>query len=86
MLGHGNPVFRQEWPHSDPELAREDLMEMPVQVNGKVRGHIKVKLGTDEAELKTLAVTNEKVQVFLGGKQILRVVVVPDKLVNIVVR
>ncbi|MBV8834700.1 MAG: leucine--tRNA ligase [Acidobacteriaceae bacterium] len=86
MLGHANPVFRQEWPRFDPELAREDLVEIPVQVNGKVRGHIQVKLGTDEAELKTLAIANEKVQPFLIGKQIVRVVVVSDKLVNIVVR
>jgi leucyl-tRNA synthetase len=86
MLGHGNPVFRQEWPRFDPELAREDLIEIPVQVNGKVRGHIQVALGTEEAELKRLALANEKVQPFISGKEIVRIVIVPDKLVNIVVR
>ena len=57
-----------------------------VQVNGKVRGHILVALGTERDELGRLALANEKVQPFLAGKQIVRIIVVPDKLVNIVVR
>jgi leucyl-tRNA synthetase len=85
-LGQTGPVFRQRWPAFDPELAKEDLVEIPVQVNGKLRGHIRVKLGTPEAELETLALANEKVKPFLAGKQMIKTVVVPDRLVNIVVK
>ncbi len=86
VLGNAGPVFRNEWPKFDPELAKEDLIEIPVQVNGKLRGHIRVPAGTNAPELETLALANEKVKPFLADRQILRVVVVPGKLVNIVVK
>jgi leucyl-tRNA synthetase len=86
VLGHNSAAFREPWPVYDPELAKETLVEVVVQVNGKVRGHIEMRPGTSEAELKERALANEKVQPFLAGKQIVKVIVVPDKLVNIVVR
>ncbi|MBV8866704.1 MAG: class I tRNA ligase family protein, partial [Acidobacteriaceae bacterium] len=85
-LGQTGPVFRQPWPKFDPELAKEDLLEIPVQVNGKLRAHLHVPLGTSRGELERLALENEKTKPFLVGKQILKVIVVPDRLVNIVVR
>ncbi len=85
-LGNSGPVFRQSWPTFDPELAKEDLAEIPVQVNGKVRGHIHAPFGTAKDELEHLALDNEKVKSFLAGKQIVKVVIVPDRLVNIVVK
>ena len=85
-LGHDNPVFRHAWPHFDAELAKEDLVEIPVQVNGKLRGHIKASLGTAKEALETLARSCERVMPFLEGKQIVKVVVVVDRLVNFVVR
>jgi leucyl-tRNA synthetase len=85
-LGHNGPVFREPWPLSDPSLAKEDLVEIPVQVNGKLRGHIRVALATGKDELERLALANEKVKPFLEGKQIVKLVVVPDRLVNIVIK
>jgi leucyl-tRNA synthetase len=86
VLGHSTPAFREPWPASDPELARESEIDVVVQVNGKVRGHIHVAPGTPEDELKELALANDKVPPFLASKQVVKVIVVPDKLVNIVVR
>ena len=85
-LGNTGPAFRQPWPNFDPELAKEDLAEIPVQVNGKLRGHLHVPFGTQKDELESLALANDKVQSFVQGKQIIKIVVVPDRLVNIVVR
>ncbi|MGH9694747.1 MAG: hypothetical protein ACRD5Z_11425, partial [Bryobacteraceae bacterium] len=64
----------------------EDLVEIPVQVNGKLRGHIRVALATGKDELERLALANEKVKPFLEGKQIVKLVVVPNRLVNIVIK
>jgi leucyl-tRNA synthetase len=86
VLGHHTPVFREPWPSFDEELAKEDLAEVVIQVNGKLRGRIAAAFGTSEERLKELATENEKIQPFLDGKQIVKVVVVPDKLVNIVVK
>ena len=83
---NNGPVFRQPWPEYDPELAKEDLAEIPVQVNGKLRSRIHVPFGTPKEELEKLALADEKVQPFLQGKQVRKVIVVPDKLVNIVVQ
>jgi leucyl-tRNA synthetase len=85
-LGNDGPVFRHTWPPFDPELAKEDEAEIVVQVNGKLRGRITAPFGTPKDELQTLALADEKAQPFLEGKQIVKVIVVPDKLVNIVVK
>jgi leucyl-tRNA synthetase len=86
ILGHSSPAFREPWPVYDSELAKEAHIQVVVQVNGKVRGHIEVNPGTPESVLKEQALANDKVQPFLAGKQIVKVIVVPDKLVNIVAR
>ncbi len=85
-IGRTGPVFRQKWPEYDSELAKEDAAEVVLQVNGKVRGRISVPFGTGQAELEKLALADPKVQPFIAGKQVVKVIVVPDKLVNIVVR
>ena len=85
-LGRTGPVFRQPWPVADPDLAREDEIEIPVQVNGKLRGRIVVALGTSDADIEKAALADEKVQGFVGGKEIVKVVVVKSKLVNIVIK
>ena len=85
-LGRTGPVFRQAWPGYDPELAREEEAEVVVQVNGKVRGHIMAAFGTSREALERKALEDEKIQNFLKGKQVAKVIVVPDKLVNIVVK
>ena len=85
-LGHDGPVFRETWPTYDPELAKEDLAEIVVQVNGKLRSHIHAPFGTPADDLKARALEDPKVRPFIDGKQIVKMIVVPDKLVNIVVR
>jgi leucyl-tRNA synthetase len=85
-LGHQGPVFHQAWPGYDPELAREPEAEIPVQVNGKLRSRIYAPFGTSNEELQGRALADEKVRSFIAGKQIVRAIVVPDKLVNIVVK
>jgi leucyl-tRNA synthetase len=86
QLGRTGPVFRQPWPIYDEELAKEDAAEIVLQVNGKVRGRILVPLGSPKEGLERTALTDPSTQPFLAGKQVVKVIVVPDKLVNIVVR
>jgi leucyl-tRNA synthetase len=74
-----------EWPKFDPALLVEDTLEIPVQVNGKLRDVIKVAANADNATVEAAAKASEKVKPFLDGKTIKKVVVVPKKLVNIVV-
>ena len=85
-LGQTGPVFRSPWPPFDPEFAREDMAEIPVQVNGKLRGHLKVAFGARAKDLEQLALGLAKLQPFISGKQVVKVVIVPDRLVNIVVK
>ena len=86
QLGRTGPVFRQRWPAYDEVLAKEEAAEVVLQVNGKLRGRIWVPFGTPAAELERLALADPKVQPFIEGKQVVKAIVVADKLVNIVVR
>ncbi len=86
QLGHRGPVFRQPWPAYDQELAREEAAEIPVQVNGKLRARITAAFGTPAKELEQLALAEPKVQALVDGKQVIKIVVIPDKLINVVVR
>jgi leucyl-tRNA synthetase len=85
-LGHTEPLLRTSWPAFDAELAAEEELEIPVQVNGKLRGRIRVAVGATEEEIRTRAQAEEKVATYLNGRQILKLIVVPQKLVNIVVK
>jgi leucyl-tRNA synthetase len=71
---------------ADEELAKEDAADVVLQVNGKLRGRLSVPFGMAQAEIEKLALADTKVQPFVEGKQVVKVIVVPDKLVNIVVR
>ncbi len=73
------------WPKFDPALLVEDTLEIPVQVNGRLRDVIKVPANADNATVEAAAKASEKVQQFMAGKTIKKVIVVPKKLVNIVV-
>ncbi|MBZ5563873.1 MAG: leucine--tRNA ligase [Acidobacteriia bacterium] len=85
-LGHKEPLLRVPWPEFDRELAAEEELEIPVQVNGKLRGRIRVAVTADEEEIRRRAQAEEKVNQYLNGRQIVKVIVVPQKLVNIVVK
>jgi leucyl-tRNA synthetase len=86
QLGRTGPVFRQAWPAYDEALAKEDAADVVLQVNGKVRGRLSVPFGTPQAEIEKLALADPKAKQFIDGKPVMKIIVVPDKLVNIVVR
>ena len=86
MLGHtGETLVHAPWPKFVPELAAEDQVEVVVQINGRVRGKVQVESGMGEEELKKLVLADPKVTKLLDRLRIVKVVVVPDKLVNVVV-
>jgi len=84
--GKAAPVFHHAWPEYDPELARDEEAEIVIQINGKVRGRVYVAFGTPQETLEKQAMSDAKIQPLLDGKQIVKVIVVPDKLVNIVIK
>ncbi len=85
-LGKDGLVFKQPWPQFDAELAKDDEAEIVVQVNGKIRSKIVAPFGAPKEQLEAQAKADEKVKPFLDGKSIVKIVTVPDKLVNIVVK
>jgi leucyl-tRNA synthetase len=85
MLGENSNLLKEAWPKFDPELAKEDEIEIPVQVNGKLRGKIVVAAGTSEPDVIEKALADEKVQSYVTGKQIVKTIYT-GKLVSIVVR
>ncbi len=84
QLGREGFTAVQPWPNFDPEIAKADEITVVVQVNGKLRDRISVIPGTPEQELEALALASPKVEPYLTGKQIQQVIVVADRLVNIV--
>ena len=86
-LGHEGGLLKgAPWPVADPELAKKDELEIPVQVNGKLRSRVIVAPDISEAELRTLALADPRVQSFIDGHQVVKVIVVPQRLVNVVVK
>ncbi|MGA7617263.1 MAG: leucine--tRNA ligase [Thermoanaerobaculia bacterium] len=86
MSGREGMVVTSTWPVADPEMLKEDVLTVVVQVNGKLRGQIEVAAGTGESDVIAEAKTNERVARHLEGKQIVKTIYVPGKLVNLVVR
>ena len=84
-LGEEGTLLHAAWPDFDPELAKEDQVEVVVQVNGKLRSRLAVARGADRAELERLATMDPKIAPYLEKKTVRKVIVVPDKLVNVVV-
>ncbi len=90
-LGHCGGLLeriddRAKWPHPDAELARREELEIPIQVNGKLRSRVVASPDVTEEELRTAALADEKVRAFTDGREVQNVIVVPQRLVNIVVR
>ena len=78
-------IFEQEWPKYNPEMVQDDLIEMPIQINGKVRDKIEVSADISEKEAEEKALTSEKIQKYTKGKEIKKVIFVKGKLISIVV-
>jgi len=85
MLGHKDGLWTEEWPAINEELAKEDEVEIPVQVNGKLRGRVKVAAGASQDEVMKLASADAGVAGHLNGKAIRKVIFVTDKMLNLVV-
>jgi leucyl-tRNA synthetase len=85
-LGHSGSLAYEPWPQFDPALAKEDTVEVPVQINGKLRSKITVATGADQAALEAAARVDEKVRDLLHRKDVVKVIVVPGRLVNFVIK
>jgi leucyl-tRNA synthetase len=85
MLGHEEGLWKTGWPAFSEELARENEVEVVVQVNGRVRGKVKVAAGTGEEEVAALSLADPEIARHVAGKRIVKRIFVPDKLLNLVV-
>ena len=85
-LGEKGTLLRAPWPKYDPALAKEEEIEIPVQINGKLRSRVTVLADATEGTILESAMADEKVKAAMAGKQIVKKIYVPAKLVNIVVR
>ena len=85
-LGNTTLTFEEEWPTFDEKLTVENNFNLVLQVNGKVRDMIPAQIGISKDDAEKLAFSSEKVQKFIKGKEVVKVIVVPNKLVNIVVK
>ena len=86
MIGKEASVFDIGWPDYDKSAIQLDEVEIIVQVNGKVRNKINAPVGIDQDVMKNLALNDEKIKEFIEGKNVVRVIAIPSKLVNIVVK
>ena len=85
-LGEQGAVLRATWPKSDAALAKEDEIEIPVQINGKLTSVVRVASGSDAKAIEAAALADEKVRTRAAGKSIAKVIVVPGRAVNLVVK
>jgi leucyl-tRNA synthetase len=78
--------LRAAWPKSDPELAKEDELEIPVQINGKLVTVVRVAADAERKTIEAAALADAKVQAKAAGKTVVKVIVIPGRLVNLVVK
>ena len=83
-LGHSESLAYAPWPKFDPKHVEESTVELPVQINGKVRGRITIAVDAVNSEVERIALADSKVKKYLEGKTVRKVIIVPGKLVNIV--
>ena len=86
IIGNKTFTFEEEWPTFEEELTKEHKMNLVVQINGKIRETIPAKIGLPKEEYEKLAFDSEKIKKAIEGKEIVKVIVVPNKLVNIVIK
>ena len=85
-LDEKDAILRAPWPISDPELARENELEIPVQINGKLVTVVRVAADAGTKTIEAAALAGEKIQLRTAGKTVVKIIVVPGKLVNLVVK
>jgi leucyl-tRNA synthetase len=85
-LGGEGTVLRQPWPKSDPSLAKEDEIEIPVQINGKLVSVVRVAADAGAKDIEAAALAEEKVKARTAGKNVAKIIIVPGRAVNLVVK
>ena len=87
-LGHAGGLLKEVplWPVADPELARREELEIPIQVNGKLRSRVIAAPDVSEEDLRASALADERVRAMIDGHEVVKVIVVPRRLVNVVIR
>jgi len=85
MLGHSSGLWSVSWPIANAELAKDDDLEIPVQVNGKLRGKLKVSAGISQEEIVRVATSDPLIAAHLTGRRMVKIIYVPNKLLNLVV-
>ncbi len=85
-LGFGDDILSSTWPVVDEDALKQDSIDYVVQVNGKVRGKVQVPADADKAAVEAAALANDNVQRFIEGVTVRKVIVVPNKLVNVVAK
>jgi leucyl-tRNA synthetase len=86
VLGHSQTLAYEPWPQFDEALTKDETVEIPVQINGKLRGKISVPAETNAQDLEAAAKADSRITELIGGKTIIKAVVVPGRLVNFVVK
>ncbi len=84
-LGHAESLAQAPWPVFDERYTREDTIEVPVQINGRLRGHVTVPASAANEQIREAALCDEKIQRYIEGSTVRKVIVVPGKLVSIVI-
>jgi len=85
-LGHKTSIHKEKWPKYDPKLLREEKFELVIQINGKVRDKISAPMDISKKEAEKLALSQEKIKIWLKDKKVEKIIFVPNKLINIVIR
>jgi len=86
MLGHSQSLAYEPWPRFQPNLLVETEVEIPVQVNGKLRGRIRIPAGSDQEAARAIALADQGIAAQMEGKQVVKVVFIPDRMINFVVK
>ena len=84
-FGHKSSIFNEDWPEYDPKLVKEEIFELVIQINGKVRDKVEVAQDISEEEAKKVVLAREKVKKWLKGKEAKKVIFVPNRLINLCV-
>jgi len=85
-FGNDTSILHQDWPVYDKELIVEEKITIPIQVNGRLRSKIEVSPSTDEATIKEIILSDEKMHKWIDGKNIAKWIIIPERLVNVIVR
>jgi len=85
-LGNDNSITYEQWPDYDEELAKENIISIAIQVNGKLRANIEIDANTEDGDVLQLAKENDRIDNYIGGKELIKEIYVPGRLINFVVK